>query len=338
MSRPTTNVAELLGAFRRGSSTFKEKSGYPLHHTLIHKTQFSFRWLIYHTYTLYLFTASDVVSVLWPQVVFAISFVRNPSVNNGETLDSYNIILRLPYAIVWIWLQLLVLDLSNQRHVESVVEDTLNKPWRPIPSGRLTEQHARQLLLASIPVTYVLSQYTLGGTFETVALFVLNWIYNDLDASGNWILRNVLNSVGITCIGAGARAVIAGGSTRTLDHDGQVWLVVCAAVILTTIQAQDLYDQEGDSKRGRKTMPLVLGDTAARWLTAGPVMLWSVAIPLYWSAGSLLGWAVSLFPGVVVGVRLLKFRDVKSDRKTFKFWALWLIGVYAIPAIKATFG
>ncbi|KAF2450850.1 hypothetical protein P171DRAFT_460350 [Karstenula rhodostoma CBS 690.94] len=271
----------------------------------------------------------------WP---FAISFVRNPSVNNGETLDFYNIVLRLPYAIIWIWLQLLVLDLSNQRRVDSVVEDTLNKPWRPIPSGRLTEHHARQLLLASIPVTYILSQYTLGGTFETVALFVLNWIYNDLDASGNCILRNVLNALGITCIGAGARAVIAGGSSCTLDPDGQAWLVVCAGVVLTTIQAQDLYDQEGDSKRGRKTMPLVLGDGAARWLTAGPVLMWSVTIPAYWSAGSLVGWVVSLFPGAVVGARLLIFRDVKSDRKTFKLWALWLIGLYAMPAIKATFG
>jgi 4-hydroxybenzoate polyprenyltransferase len=294
--------------------------------------------LVYHIYTLYLFTASDFVAVLWPQTIFAISFVLNPSLNGGVSLTPYEILHRLPSAIMWIWLQLLALDLSNQRRADSVAEDKLNKPWRPIPSGRLEQRHAQYLLLLVIPVSYALSLHALGAEAETVTLFVLNWVYNDLDAAENWVLRNILNALGITCIGAGATAVVTGGSARTLDTNARAWLAICAGVILTTIHAQDLYDQEGDSKRGRKTMPLILGDGLTRWLTAGPVLVWSVVIPWYWHVSSRAGWITPLLLGSIVAGRSLAFRDAASDRKTFKFWALWIIGLYAMPTIKAIWG
>lgn len=229
-----------------------------------------------------------------------------------------------------------MLDLSNQRHADSVAEDKLNKPWRPIPSGRLGQKHARQLLLCSIPISYALSQHALGAEQETLMLFVLNWIYNDLNAAENWVLRNVLNALGITSIGAGAISVVTAGSPRT--PSANIWLVICAGILLTTIQAQDLYDQEGDRERGRSTMPLVLGDGVTRWLTAVPVVAWSIIIPCYWGVYSLMGWISVLLPGMVVVSRILTIRDAESDRKTFKFWALWMAGLYAMPAVKAIWG
>jgi hypothetical protein len=51
-----------------------------------------------------------------------------------------------------------------------------------------------------------------------------------------------------------------------------------------------------------------------------------------------VGWAVSVIHGAVVGVMLLIFRDVKADRRNFKFWALWMIGLYEMPTIKAKLG
>ncbi|KAF2867686.1 UbiA prenyltransferase family-domain-containing protein [Massariosphaeria phaeospora] len=298
----------------------------------------SLSWLLYHIYTLYLFTASDFITVLWPQTFFAISVALNPSLNGGTQSDLSNILPRVPSATLWIWLQLLVLDVSNQRRADSVAEDALNKPWRPLPSGRLERRHAKQLLLCCIPISYALSQHLLGGGPETVALFVLNWIYNDLGAAENWILRNVLNALGITSIGAGATAVVAGGSSPSASSANGQWLLICAGILLTTIQAQDLYDQEGDGKRGRRTMPLVLGDGVTRWLTAGPVVAWSFLVPGYWRVECLAGWLAAVLPGFVVAVRLLRCRDVVADRRTFKIWAVWMVGLYAMPAIKASWG
>jgi 4-hydroxybenzoate polyprenyltransferase len=294
--------------------------------------------MAYHIYTLYLFTASDFIAVLWPQTIFAVGFALTPALNAGVPLAISNILARLPSAILWIWFQLLVLDLSNQRRPDSVAEDKLNKPWRPIPSGRLTKQHTRQLLLCSVPTSYALSTYLLGGKTENATLFVLNWIYNDLDAAENWILRNLLNALGITTIGAGATAVITGRSIYTSGLENHGWLLICAAILLTTIQGQDLYDQEGDRERGRDTMPLVLGDEPTRWLTAGLVLFWSLVVPSYWRTGFFTGLITALLPGLIVAKRLLTYRDVISDRRTFRFWALWIVGLYLTPAIKATWG
>lgn len=85
-------------------------------------------------------------------------------------------------------------------------------------------------------------------------------------------------------------------------------------------------------------MPLVLGDNKARWLTTGPVVVWSIIVPGYWRVGCLTGWIAVLLPGFIVARRLLACKVVKSDRKAFSFCALWIIGLYAIPAIKATWG
>ncbi|KAK3203044.1 hypothetical protein GRF29_112g44543, partial [Pseudopithomyces chartarum] len=174
-----------------------------------------------HLQTLYLFTASDIIPVLCPQLLFALSSILNPSLHTS-TPDTLTILTHLPHALLWIWLHLLLLGLSNQRQRASIAEDAVNKPWRPIPSGRLDQHHARYLLLCMIPVTYMLSHYVLGATFETAALFVFNWIYNDLDAAEDLVLRNVLNVLGMTTIGVGARAVLTGESVYAMSDEGMM--------------------------------------------------------------------------------------------------------------------
>lgn len=253
-------------------------------------------------------------------------------------MSAFTILERLPAALFWDWTQLLVLDVANQRRPESIAEDKLNKPWRPIPSGRIEANTARQLLLCSIPVSYILSTKVLGGEYEAATLYILNWIYNELGAESHWFLRNVLNAAGLTYLAAGPTAVLIRKSTRELEGVSIEWFLICLAILFTTIQVQDLRDQEGDSKRGRETMPLVVGDSVTRWLTAGAILSWSIIIPAYWRSSSLLCWAVSLFLGLLSIQRLLMYRTAQDDHITFKFWALWIIGLYALPALQAVYG
>lgn len=310
-------------------------------------------------YTLHLFTASDTVSVLIPQILFAVFASLSPtfsgSTQGGPSLG------RVALATLWIKLQLLVLCISNQRQAGAFAEDALNKPWRPLPAGRLTPAAARRLLAAAVPVTFVLA-VALGNAGETLALFTLNWLYNDLGmADGHWAVRNALNALGITAMGAGAARVVAEEMHGTAGQGPFArWLAVCAAVLLTTIHAQDLYDQDGDRARGRSTLPLDLGDAVARWTLAVTVLAWTLAVPVFcWlslgglafrgarAGGSRFDAAAvdaggpvrlpHLFVGGLLGCglgfasRVLFLRHVAADKVTFKVWAIWTVCLYALP-------
>ncbi|KAI1814976.1 UbiA prenyltransferase family-domain-containing protein [Poronia punctata] len=290
--------------------------------------------------TLYLFTASDFNSVLIPQTLFALFSMASGQFTSltwePEVLTTF--CARACRVLLWVWLQLLVLDVANQRLPDSIAEDRINKPWRPITSGRITADGARQLLLVSITVTLAISTW-LGATSETLVLFLLNWMYNDLGlANGHWLLRNLMNALGITTIGAGATRVACGHLTIMLVPAARWWLL-CAGMLMTTIQAQDLYDQEGDAIRGRSTAPLLLGDGVARWSVGVGILFWSVAMPL--SLGlhlreDWIGYLVPILLGIFITIRVLTLRNVAADKKTFKCWALWTICLYSLPLVART--
>ena len=70
---------------------------------------------------------------------------------------------------MWNWLNVLLFDIANQRLPESIIGDSINKPWRP-------------LLLAIIPLV-LLASCILGSMPETVAMIVLGYMYNDLSVA-----------------------------------------------------------------------------------------------------------------------------------------------------------
>jgi 1,4-dihydroxy-2-naphthoate octaprenyltransferase len=61
-----------------------------------------------------------------------------------------------------------------------------------------------------------------------------------------------------------------------------IWTTIVSMVILTTMQVQDLKDQAGDKKKGRRTAPLVLGEKVARLSISVSVLLWSLVCTIYW--------------------------------------------------------
>lgn len=99
-----------------------------------------------------------------------------------------NVLARVPLVVLFNWSNLLIFDLANQRLPESVEEDRFNKPHRPLPLGRMTPLSARRLLLASLPVVFVIN-YLVGPWVETSILFTLTWMYNDLGGGdeGEWL-------------------------------------------------------------------------------------------------------------------------------------------------------
>lgn len=144
----------------------------------------------------------------------------------------------------------MVFNVSDQRLLSSLLEDTVNKPWRPLLACRLSLAQARRLLLSFIP-TVTAVMLVLGGLEETIVMFILTWMYNDLyGADEHYAVRNLLNAASFINFSYGATRAAAG----SFDLNGIMkyqWLPMAGAVILTSLQMQDMSDQEGDAQRGR---------------------------------------------------------------------------------------
>ena len=234
--------------------------------------------------------------------------------------------------LLWLWLNLLSFDVANQRLDESVEEDAINKPWRPIPAGRLARQEARHILMLVIPLTLCFSGLV-GGFQESLIMVTLNWIHNDLQGGDeNFCYRNLLNALGFMDFAVGASLVL-GGPMASISSEGRIWIAIMGSCVFFTISVQDLYDQAGDEARKRSTAPLVLGDLPCRISVAVCTIVFSLAAPYYLRV-SVLAQLGTVLLGLIVSGRTLILRSVASDRYTFKFWwSMWILVLYALPIL-----
>lgn len=216
-----------------------------------------------------------------PNTAFGIfGALAGPVLTTNKPTSFSVILVRIPCVLAWNWLNLIVFDLANQRSPNSVTEDTLNKPWRPIPAGHVTPAQMRRLLLAALPVVQAIN-FFLGGWQETSLLFGLTWMYNDLrGGDDSFLLRNMIISLAYGLYSGGSLRV-ACSAGHTLHETGFRWVFIITAIIFSTMHIQDLKDVAGDQARSRQSAPLVLGDSVARWTIAVPILAWSVFCPLY---------------------------------------------------------
>lgn len=285
-----------------------------------------------YLYTIHLVTLNDLKSIVVPETTFGIiSALSGPLLTTNPSPSLEVVLSRIPHVTLWTYLNLLIFDLANQRLPASVLEDSINKPWRALPSHRLSLQQARQLLLLSIPCVFA-ATCILGGLEETVMMMVLTWMYNDLHgADEHYLVRNIINAAGFMCYSLGATKVAVG--SYALDDSMYQWVSIVGAMVFSTLQMQDMSDQEGDAQRGRGTLPLVWGDGFARWSIAVPVLYWSLVCPAFWQM-EIWGFVLPLAVGGLLAGRLLLLRTVKQDKVTWKIWCFWTMTLYALPLCK----
>ncbi|KAF2201737.1 hypothetical protein GQ43DRAFT_448595 [Delitschia confertaspora ATCC 74209] len=289
--------------------------------------------LPYHLCTLWLFTKNDFVTFCIPTTLFALlSALSGPILTTNPSPSPFSLLSRIPLALLVVWSNLLVFDIANQRHPTAVEEDCINKPHRPLPSGRITVEQTKWLLFWLAPVVLGLN-WGLGCEQETLLLFTMTWMYNDLGGSdASPLIRNLLIALGYGLYSAAASRV-AVESGFQLSGKGYAWIAVVTGVMLVTQHICDLKDVEGDRVRGRKSIPVVLGDEMARWSVAGPIVVCSVLCPGFFGLG-LLSYLSTAMIGGVVAFRTLRYRDLKSDKTTWKLWAFWTCWLFALPLAK----
>ena len=296
--------------------------------------------LCYHVKSIWFFTYSDLKTIVGPETAFGIlSALSGPILTTNPSPDFSVILGRIPRVAFWCWINLLPFVIDNQRQPEAIREDGENKPWRTMPSGRMSQTHAKWLMWCLYPVAIVAS-LKLGGLKQCLALIFLGWWYNDLGgADHDCLTRNFLNACGFLSFASGAtevasRSALLGSPFKPIAWS---WFLVIGAVIFTSVHIQDLYDQVGDGLRGRKTVPLTIGDHYARWSIAIAMTVWSVACPTFWQLGPGT-YAMSMVTAAIVTFRTLSKRSVAADKLTFRIWNLWMVMLYLMPLFKSIKG
>jgi 4-hydroxybenzoate polyprenyltransferase len=289
--------------------------------------------LLHFIHTLELFTHADILTFALPTTLFAVfSAASGTTLSTISPINLFTILSRVPSIFLHVWSNLLVFDIANQRLPDAILEDALNKPSRPLPSGRISPLQAQRLLFIILPVVLALSFY-LGPWQETLLLFSLNWMYNDLKGCDeNFVSRNLLISIAYGLYNSAALRIAcgAGSSITTL---GLYWIILVSCVIFTTSHIGDLKDQAGDKTRGRRSAPLVLGDGVARWAIAVAVIVWSIACPFFLGV-SYWGYLIPVTVGCLVAIRTLLLRRSDDDTMTWKLWAMWTIVLFSLPLVK----
>ena len=188
--------------------------------------------MTYNLYTLWLFTYSDLETTVCPTVVFsAFSCLSGPSLTTNSSFSTSATLTRVVQVVLWTWIHTLFVDIQNKVQPGAAEEDKINKPWRPLPAGRLTQPQMQYLLSAMY-----LMLPTIGFFMETVpqslGLTGLGFIYNDLGgADKNIIVRNLLNATAISCLCSGTTVVALTGSQGCMNAMAHIWVLVIAVVI-----------------------------------------------------------------------------------------------------------
>lgn len=287
-------------------------------------------WL-YHAYSIWLFTRSDLKTIVIPQTTFGLwcALAMSPDPDWWSNLSQ--ILGRLPLILFVIWINLLPFNIDNQRQPFAILEDRHNKPWRTMPSGRMSQTAAIKLMFGLYVMAFFVST-TIGGIRQSLALMVLGFCYNDLElADWSWVTRNAINGMGFCCFASAALEVALGEPLSLSRHLATIkWLAIIAMIVFSTVQMQDMADQEGDRLRGRKSLPLSIGDGPARWLTAALILAWSAICPKYWGLRSGPYLVVGGL-GLTIALRTLVYRSVAADKLTFRMWNGWMACIYALP-------
>lgn len=165
-----------------------------------------------HSYTLFLFTKSDIKTTLIPIVssFYPILCPRPrfliacPQTLFAAAAAPTFVGSNMPQAIFWLWLHLLQFDVSNQSL--NLEEDEQNKRWRPLPAKRLSLRQARILRWILVPLCLAVSQrlYSRQVLCASVSLIFFTIIYNELSGHSHWLVRNILNACGAASFEVGA--------------------------------------------------------------------------------------------------------------------------------------
>lgn len=172
----------------------------------------------------HLITESNIKAFVTPTVLAGMLAVASGGVT-ADIPSWLDIILAFPKVALYIWLYDLYFDCSNQKDPGSIEEDRLNKPWRAIPSGRLSVESAERWYVCAACILPAVAALWLGGFPEAIAFMLETWAYDRLGGGSTWWGRSIINPLFFSTGQLGAIRVAAGTST-TVNKVGYEWCIL----------------------------------------------------------------------------------------------------------------
>jgi 4-hydroxybenzoate polyprenyltransferase len=123
---------------------------------------------------------------------------------------------------------------------------------------------------------------------------------------------------------------VAGGDYHKLNPVAFMSVCASAGIFLTTIQAQDFKDTEGDKLIGRRTLPIV-APTIARPTLLLALMTWSIGLTFFWQTNAAASMAINAL-ALIVGGRYVAFNSIREDQVSFYLYNVWLSMAHLMPA------
>ncbi|THU92638.1 hypothetical protein K435DRAFT_671769 [Dendrothele bispora CBS 962.96] len=267
--------------------------------------------VFYTVYTFWLFNCSDMKTIVYPVGVFAAS-LTSPKLNIGH----------IAAAVCWIWFVLLGVSVTNQSLGDSPQEDSLNKPYRPIPAKRISVNSARALRWWLIPATICYSAVLHPNSLTyTVSIAALTFLYNECGGHSHWLTKNM-------CCGAYyfLFELIHGDFLDGMKMQNKQYAatITSACIICTSAHAQDFRDMRGDAMKKRSTLPLSFPSFSRLTM---PILLiaWSFVLGYVCHTNATVH-ATLLLLAFVTGVRFLAFRDPHADQTSYNLYnvSIWV--------------
>ncbi|KAJ7184627.1 UbiA prenyltransferase family [Mycena filopes] len=231
-------------------------------------------------------------------------------------------------GFIWLELHLLTFEIKNQ--IVGLEEDRLAKPNRPIVSGRISSGAAQILYLVVGMIAVMYSVYY-DLVLCTAIYMVAIYCYNEGNMARNWFLKSFLGSLGYVCYCWGTTVIFDHG--EALSQTSIIAIAVSGLVHTTTGHAQDFRDRFGDASIGRKTLPILLPQSFARWSLMALVAGWTAGLVYLWSPPIVVVLVFSTLC-LVSTTKFVLDHSVEADRNSYFWYNLWLITAHLLPIFK----
>jgi 4-hydroxybenzoate polyprenyltransferase len=211
--------------------------------------------------------------------------------------------------------------------------DRVNKPHRPMPSGRLSLREAWAITLAAFAVAAVLAWFVApGGRREVFWMVVAAAAITSLYSVPPFRTKRLGIWANVTiAVPRGVLLKVAGWSSVKTAMGVEPWFIgaIFGLFLLGATTTKDFADMDGDRRGGCRTLPIQFGVTKAAWMISPSFVLPFLMIPVGAWTGILTGnfWllnALGLFMvgyGLYVCTLMLRRPDELAVEENHVSWA-----------------
>jgi 4-hydroxybenzoate polyprenyltransferase len=236
------------------------------------------------------FELSRPFTLVAPALGFASGAVTAAGAHPREALSAAIFI----YPIVGLTMAAVLNAASNAlNQIYDLEIDRVNKPTRPLPSGRMSLSRAWTFTLITYAVALVLAWFVApGGRHECFWIVVVATIITILYSAPPFRTKRLGIWANVTiAIPRGVLLKVAGWSAVKTVVAVEPWFIgaIFGLFLLGASTTKDFADMEGDARGGCRTLPIIYGVRRAAWMISPSFVIPFILIAVGALTGILTG-------------------------------------------------